>query len=50
MDSPIFNDSSSKIDTPFPGPTGGDRGKNSSTSLEVPPSPKEGVGGDETGA
>jgi len=47
---PIFNASSSRIDTPTPGPVGGDGGNNSSTWLEVPPSPKEGVGnGDEIG-
>lgn len=46
---PIFNDSSSKIDTPAPGPAGGDGGNNSSAWLDVPPSPKEGVGdGDKT--
>ena len=50
MDLPIFNDSSSKMDTPTPGAVRGDGGNNSSTWLEVPPGPKEGVGdGDEIG-
>lgn len=50
MDLPIFNDSSSNTDTPPLGPVGGDGGNNSSTWLDVSPSPKEGVGdGDEIG-
>ena len=50
MDLPIFNDSSSKIDTPIPGPGGGDGGNNSSAWLDVAPRLKEGVGGgDEIG-